>query len=150
MAGLFGNFVVPDQLAQPDDLKNWTGVDPPLNAAHFLRSATSLVLVASGASYYATDPATGMATDPVVAKTLSEATCIQAAAWIALGIDPATGGVIVAGVASKKSIGTASIDYADAGRAAQAKAQAVEQLVPEALRKLAANNLLDSNVWMYS
>lgn len=149
MAGLFGNIVVPDFLAQPGDLAAWTGAATPANATPLLRSATSLVLQASGSSYYATDPVTGLATDTATAAVLRDATCIQAAAWAALGIDPLTGGVVVAGVASQKSIGTAHLTYADAGLAAAAKAQAVTQLVPEAVRKLVENNLMDSNVWMY-
>jgi hypothetical protein len=90
-----------------------------------------------------------LATDPVNAKVLQDATCIQAAAWAALGIDPLAGGVQVAGVESQVSIGTAHITFADAAGAAVAKAAALTRLVPDAARKLAENNLLDSNVWMY-
>jgi hypothetical protein len=57
--------------------------------------------------------------------------------------------VVVASVASSKSIGSASLSYADAGKAADAKAKALTTLVPEAARKLRDNNLMDSNVWMY-
>ena len=149
MAGLFGNIIVPDFLAQPADLAAWTQKPAPDNAAVLLREATSLVLSASGSSYYATDPATGLPTDPAVAKVLNDATCIQAAAWAALGIDPLLGGVQVAAVASQKSIGTAHLTYADAGTAAQARAAALPTLVPAAVRKLVENNLMDSNVWMY-
>jgi hypothetical protein len=149
MAGLFGNFVVPSLLAQPADLAAWTGAAAPANAVPLLRSASSLVISATSTSYYAADPVTGMATDPVALQVLNDATCIQAAAWAALGIDPLKGGVQVAGVASQKSIGTAHITYADAGQAATAKADALTRLVPEAVRKLQENNLLDSNVWMY-
>ncbi len=149
MAGLFGNFVVPSMLAQPADLAAWTGAAVPANATPLLRSASSLVLDASSSSYYAADPATGLATDPVVAQVLNDATCIQAAAWAALGIDPLLGGVVVAGVASQKSIGSAHLSYADAAQAADAKAKALTTLVPEAARKLRDNNLMDSNVWMY-
>jgi|GEM_PF-5468554 len=149
MAGLFGNIVVPDMLAQPADLAAWTGTDAPANANALLRSATSLVLSASGASYYATDQTTGLATDPAVAKVLADATCIQAAAWDAMGINPLLGGVQTAAVASQKSIGSAHLTYADAGQAAQARADALTTLVPEAARKLQQNNLMDSNVWMY-
>ena len=149
MAGLFGNFVVPDMLAQPSDLAAWTGAAVPANATPLLRSASSLVLDATSSSYYAADPVTGLATDPVVAKALSDATCIQAAAWAALGIDPLLGGVVVASVASEKSIGSAHLKMADAAMAADAKAKALTTLVPQAARKLHDNNLLDSNVWLY-
>lgn len=149
MAGLFGNFVVPDALAAPADLAAWTGAAAPANAVPLLRSATALVLSATKGAYYAVDPATGLATDAVVAKVLKDATTIQAAAWAALGIDPLTGGVVVASVASQKSIGTAHLSYADAAQAADAKAKALTTLVPEALAKLSQNNLLASNVWVY-
>jgi hypothetical protein len=149
MAGLFGNFVVPDMLATPADLAVWTGAAVPANATPLLRAASSLVLDASSSSYYAADPVTGLATDPVVAKALNDATCIQAAAWAALGIDPLLGGVVVASVASEKSIGSAHLKMADAAQAADAKAKALTTLVPQAARKLRDNNLMDSNVWMY-
>lgn len=149
MAGLFGNFIVPSMLAQPSDLAAWTQAPAPTNAVVLLRSATSLVIQATASSYYAVDPLTGMATDPVVLQVLNDATCIQAAAWAALNINPLTGGVVVPSVASSKSIGTAHITYADAAQAAASKAEAVLKLVPEAVRKLVENNLMDSNVWMY-
>src|SRR5450830_1013740 len=143
MAGLFGNFVIPDALAAPADLAAWTSTTAPTNAAALLREATSMVLSATKGAYYAVDPATGLATDPVVLKAL------QAAAWAALGIDPNLGGVITATVASQKSIGSAHITLADAAQAATAKERALNGLVPAAQRKLAQNNLLASNVWIY-
>jgi hypothetical protein len=149
MAGLFGNFVVPDALAAPADLAAWTGTTAPANAVPLLRSATALVLSATKGAYYAVDAATGLATDPVVLKVLNDATCIQAAAWAALGINPLTGGVAVSTVVSAKSIGSAHLTYADASQAAAAKTAAVTELVPEAVAKLAQNNLLSSNVWVY-
>lgn len=149
MAGLFGNFPVPDMLAQPTDLATWTGTAAPGNATQLLREATSMVLSATLGGYYAVDPVTGLATDPVVAKVLSDATCIQAAAWAALGYDPNLGGVLTAGVESQTKIGSASIVFADAAAAAAAKQAAIDELVPAAVRKLAQNNLLSSNVWMY-
>lgn len=149
MAGLFGNFVVPAMLAQPSDLATWTGTTAPTNAVVLLRSASSLVLQATSSSYYAADPTTGLATDPVVAQVLNDATCIQAAAWASLGIDPLTGGVKVTRVMSSKSIGTAHITYADGVAAAAAQEKALTQLVPEAVRKLVENSMMDSNVWVY-
>ena len=148
MAGLFGNFVVPDMLAQPADLTAWAGVSPA-NATVLLRSATSLVLDATKGAYYAVDTLTGLATDPVVAKVLNDTTCIQAAAWDAIKYNPLTGGVVTAAVVEEKAIGSARLKYADAGLAAASRAQAVAALVPDALRKLAQNNLLPSNVWIY-
>ena len=149
MAGLFGNFVVPDTLAAPTDLAAWTGTTAPANAVPLLRSATTLVLAATKGAYYAVDPLTGLATDPVVANVLNQATCIQAAAWTTLGVNPLTGGVAVSTVVSQKSIGSAHLTYADAAAAATAKTAAVTELVPEAVAKLSQNNLLPTNVWIY-
>ena len=149
MAGLFGNFVIPDTLAAPADLAAWTGTAAPSNATTLLREASSMVLSATKGAYYAADPATGRATDPVVGKALQDATCIQAAAWAALGIDPNLGGVATATIASAKSIGSAHLSYADAAQAAAAKDAALNGLVPAAVRKLSQNNLLASNVWVY-
>jgi hypothetical protein len=149
MAGLFGNFPVPTMLAQPADLAAWTGTAAPANATALLREATSMVLSATLGGYYAVDSVTGLATDPVVAQVLNDATCIQAAAWAALGIDPNLGGVVTSTIVSQKSIGSAHLSYADAASAAAAKEAALNGLVPAAMRKLAQNNLLPSNVWLY-
>jgi len=149
MAGLFGNFVVPDALAAPADLTAWTGTEAPVNAMVLLRSATSLVLDATKGAYYAVDPLTGLATDPVVAKVLSDATCIQAAAWDAIKYNPLTGGVLTTAVVEEKAIGSARLKYADAATASASRTAAVAGLVPDADRKLAQNNLLASNVWIY-
>lgn len=149
MAGLFGNFVVPDALAAPADLAAWTGAEAPANAVPLLRSATTLVLAATKGAYYAVDPATGLATDTAVAKVLKDVTCIQAAAWASLGVDPLTGGVVVEGVESQVGIGSGRVSYADAAHAAAAKTSALTDLVPEAQMKLSQNNLLSSNVWVY-
>ena len=148
MAGLFGNFVVPDMLAQPADLTAWAG-STPANAAVLLRSATALVLAATKGAYYAVDATTGLATDTAVAKVLKDATCIQAAAWDAIKYNPLTGGVLTASVVEEKAIGSAKIKYADASAAGTARSQAVTGLVPDAVLKLAQNNLLSSAVWMY-
>ena len=149
MAGLFGNFTVPSMLAQPADLASWTQQPVPANAASLLRAATLLVLEAAGSAYYAADPATGLATDPGTAAALRDATCIQAAAWAAMGVDPSRGGVADAKVVAEKSIGSARIVYANAADAEAAKAASLRNLVPDAARLLQLNNLLGSNVWMY-
>jgi hypothetical protein len=149
MPGLFGDFVVPDMLAQPTDLANWTQQALPANAVQLLRSASSLVLEATASAYYAVDTTTGLATDTATYNALRDATCIQAAAWAAMGVDPSLGGVQSAGVVASKSIGSASIVYANAADAEQARSASLRNLVPEAARKLQLNNLLSSNVWMY-
>lgn len=143
------DFVVPPALATPDDLAAWTTTDAPANAVVLLRSATLLVQEATAQAYYDVDPLTGLATDRQTGQALNDATCIQAAAWAALGINPLLGGVADVGVESATKIGTASITYADAALVAQAQFDAVTGLVPEAMRKLQANNLIVPQAWAF-
>lgn len=150
MAGIFGSFVIPSTLASPADLIAWTGATTaPALAVPLLRSATTLVLTATSAAYYDADPATGLPTDADTLQAMNDATCIQAAAWDAIKYNPLAGGVITSGVKSAKSIGTAHITYADGAMAAQARADAIASLVPDALRLLELNGLLGSHVRMF-
>lgn len=149
MAAFYGNFVTPTMLAEPADLAEWTQQEAPDNAVILLRSATSLVLRETRQAYYNVDPLTGLATDTQIGDALRDATVIQAAAWTALGYDPLTGGVLTTGVASSTKIDTASEQYADANMAAQARAAALNCLVPEAERVLELQNLLIPNPWTF-
>lgn len=148
--------------ATPADLTAWTGAAAPTNAVQLLRSASLLVQEATNNAYYDTPPAVGQSSgsynyyrpdalpsDPTVAGVLRDATCIQAAAWAALGIDPTLAGVVKSSVASQKHIGTASITYADAATSAAAKTLAATQLVPEAMRLLRQAHLISTLVWMW-
>ncbi|MCU1408467.1 MAG: hypothetical protein JWM23_547 [Microbacteriaceae bacterium] len=142
MLGYFGPFVVPVTLASPTDLATWTGGTAPANAVALLRSCTTLVLDATEGAYYPVDEVTGLATDTQTLNAMRDATCIQAAAWAELKINPLTGGIDVGGVKKSKKIGSASFDMAGAEQTAAARAYAVTHLVPEALMKLQQNNLL--------
>lgn len=136
--------VYPDTLATSAQYATWTGTTSPGNIDQVLRSCTQLVLDATKLAYYFTDE-TGAPTDDAVAKVLADATCIQAAAWVALNIDPLTGGALVTSkIASSKKIGTAVIAYADGETAVAVAARqaAYTGLVPDAARKLRLNNLL--------
>lgn len=150
--------------ASPEDLATWTGTAPPDNAVTLIRSASLLVQDATSNAYYDTVPdlsgqvssgsynyyqPDALPSDPAVAGALRDATCIQAAAWAALGIDPTLAGVVKPSVASQKHIGTASITYADAGAAAAAKMATVDQLVPEAVRLLTQAHLISTQVWAW-
>lgn len=145
----YGNFVVPDTLATPADYATWTTKAAPANVVQVLRACTSLVLDATEGAYYDTDNTTGVATDPRQMAAMRDAVCIQAAAWVLLGIDPLTGGALTSSVKKSKKIGTASIEYADSAEAAAARAVAYEHLVPEAARKLQQNNLTGSGPWTF-
>lgn len=149
MAAFYGNFVLPDMLAQSTDLATYTGAAAPANADALLRSATTLVLRETRMAYYDVDPATGLATDTQIGGALKTATVIQAAAWAAIGYDPLTGGVQTPDVESSTKMLSSTITYADAGLAAQARAEAITGLVPEAERVLELNNLLLPNPWYF-
>ncbi|QDZ15783.1 hypothetical protein [Humibacter ginsenosidimutans] len=136
------SYVVPDMLATSDDLAEWTKQAAPANADLVLRDCTTLVLDATRTACYETDPATGLAIDPNIAQALNDATCIQAAAWGKLGIDPLAGGIDTGGVKASKSIGSASFAIAGAAQTAAAKAFATDNLVPAAVRRLRQQNLI--------
>jgi hypothetical protein len=138
------DWVVPDALADSDDLAAWIGAAAPANADALLRKATSMVLKATKLAIYATDTTTGLASDPVILQCMNDATCIQAAALNALNIDPLAGGIQQGGFKSTKKIGTATISIAGAEQTAAAIASAATQLVPDALEKLRSQNLLST------
>lgn len=111
-------------------LTTWLGVASPSNATSLLRSASILVRRATLTAVY--DIATGgMPTDADLVAALKDATCSQAATWIALAIDPAQGVAGAGKVVAAKSIGSASVTYATVN-AAQAMADASEFLSQEA------------------
>jgi hypothetical protein len=136
-------YVVPTALATPDDLTEWTGT-APANATALLRSATSLVLDATKLAVYCTDDDTGLPTDVNVLAAMRDATCIQAAAWVALKIDPLAGGIDIVGVKTAKHIGSAGFTVAGAEQAAAQKAAAASSLVPEAVRRLRQQGLIST------
>lgn len=115
-----------------------------------LRAASRLVDGALLTAVYATDD--GRATDPRVLGALADATCAQAAAWAALGIDPVTGlpAEVKRGPVKAKALGTASFDYdtTEATLAAQARTRAATSLAPEAWQILADAGLLTGRVWV--
>lgn len=141
---MYSPFVVPTTLASPVDYATWTQADAPDNIAQILRGCTGLVLDATEGTFYAVDSLTGLATDATTLAALRDATCIQASAWVALKIDPATGGALTSSVRKSKKLGSGAIEYADADvkAAAAARAAAYNGLVPEARRFLQQRNLL--------
>jgi len=141
------SFTVPTALATASDLAAWTGQTAPSNATQLLRAATSLVLENVTALYDTDDD--GVATDTNIKQAMNDAVCIQAAAWSAIGYDPLTGGVLNVKTAASKSIGSGQITYANANVTAQAQQDAYTGLVPEAVRVLGQQNLLDTHIWTY-
>jgi hypothetical protein len=152
MSDYYGDAVVPDMLASVDQFTAWAtrrGITVPDNATALLLSCTILVIDATDGAYYDTDSTTGLATDPLIGNALADATCIQAAAWAALGIDPVMGGTATVGVRTAKGIGSARVSYADAAQAADARALATVGLVPDAERRLRQVNLIGAEPWTF-
>jgi hypothetical protein len=139
-------YPVPDTLASPEDYRSRFGApdtsDDVLTAT--LEACTDLVYRATMTAVYRTDPTTGLASDPVIAAALSDATCIQAAAWITLSISPYAGGITQAKAVSSKKIGSAAFEYAGAAATAAATADAATTLVPAAVRRLQRQGLISS------
>lgn len=140
------SYIIPAMLADAADLQRWTQAPVPDNADTYLRSCSSMVSDATRLAVYRTDPTTGLPTDPTILDAFRDATCIQAAAWITLGIDPLTGGFDTTGVKSSKKIGSAAITVAGADQAAAARAYAAANLVPEAIRVLRVHGLISAVV----
>lgn len=128
------------------DLAEW--IDPPSNADALLRAASLRVREATKTAWYSTG-VTGLPTDTTVAQAFRDATCVHAAALATAGLDPSAGGVLTkAGVATSKSVGSASVSYADAKSAADAKAALLTTLCPDAALILQQAGLMPDAVWV--
>jgi hypothetical protein len=149
MPAYYGDFVTPTAYAQPADLAEYTQSAAPSNAVILLRSATRRVLDATNIAYYSVDATTGLPTDTQILNALRDATVIQAAAWAKIGYDPLAGGVQESAVLQSTKAGGSSDTFADAAAAAQARADAIKSMVPEALDVLRYNNLLIPNPWVF-
>ena len=133
--------------ATPDDLAAWTGTQAPTNALQLLRSASLAVREATELCYYPVD-GNNMPTDATQLQAFNDATCCQAAALAALEVDPTAGGTIVPDVESSVKLGSASVSYADADIAAQAKNQAINGLVNDAQRILRDAQITPTVPWV--
>lgn len=120
--------------ASGDQLAAWLGTTAPSNAGQLCRSATILVAAACYRDPYTDSPS------DVEAPVLRDATCAQAATWIALGVDPSAAGVDSSPVKSSK-IGTGSVER-DTTTLAAARLAAVTELAPEPRAILLAAGLL--------
>ncbi len=124
--------------ASADDLAAWLEAPVPDNVDQLLRSATLLVAGQHGIDE---NPYVVTANQP-----RKDATCAQAAAWIASGIDPASRGLSDTAPVKSKRIGSASIDrdtsLSASVTAFEKRAAIAEQLCPEARQILYVNELL--------
>lgn len=132
--------------ATPDDLTAWTGQPAPDNAVQLLRAASMLVRGATRTAVYQTTPA-GLPRDADVAEAFRDATCAQAALWDTQGIDPdnPTAGPRVA---QSKSIGSASVTYADAGQIIGSRTDAARTLGSAAVTILTDAGLITTRPWV--
>lgn len=143
------SYVVPSILATPPDYTAWTQtVDAPADILSILRACSALVIAATRTSVYDTDPATGIATDTIVSDALRDATCIQAAAWVSLGISGSGGVAQPSNAIKRKKLLTGEIEYSDLElkRVQSARAAATSSLVPEARQHLNARGLISAAV----
>lgn len=150
----WGDFVIPTTFVQASDVAAWMFMDDPsglpATISAIIRSCTVLVLKATQGAFYDADPDTGLPTDTTALQAMKDATCVQAAAWVQLGIDPFLGGVLEGGeVQTSSKLGSASVGYADAAAATAARAAARTHLVPEAAAMLQQRDLLGTNVWSF-
>lgn len=135
--------------ASPTDYTTWTGAAAPSNITQILRSASLAVREATELFYYQVD-STGLPTDAAIKQAFNDATCCQAAALVAAGYDPTTGGTVTASVEQSSSIGTAHITYSntDAQNAAEAKARLITGLTPDAQRILKDAGVMRAAPWL--
>lgn len=136
--------------ATPIDLAVYVTGDPaatveqaPPNAAALIRQASSLVTDATRGAVYAVTP-TGVPADATVLEAMTEATCAQAAAWSANGVDPVKGRSGAAPAVTSKSLGGASVAYSTyaADAAARSDLASGDVLVGAAWRALDQAGLL--------
>lgn len=135
--------------ATETDLIAWVAPDDhPANARRLLRSASLLVRRATMTAVYATASG-GLPSDPDLVTAFRDATCAQAAAWVAQGIDPAGGAAGTSGVPTSSSIGGGSVSYAVPPAALDARATAASQLCDEALAILTDAGLAGTTVGVW-
>ena len=137
--------------ASLDDLVGWSSAEIPdgIDVCARLRSASILVRRETRAARYDTDSA-GKPSDPDVSQAFTDATCAQAAAWIAAGIDPTSSGAVHDQQVASKSMGGRSISLTTAPAEVLAKRFALAtQLCDEARDILANAGLLEGQpAWL--
>lgn len=127
----------------------WNVQLTPESATALLRYAGILVRSATKTAVYEVDEVTGLPTDATLADALRDATCQQVVSWLAVGIDPEKGAAQDVAVVAGKSLGPASIQYADAADAAIARARAARGLSFEAGMYLSTAGLLGGAPQVY-
>lgn len=130
------------QYATAADYRTYCGLnenDPiPDNLTLLLTAAALAVREYTMTLFYQTDPNTGLPSDGGLANTFRDATCAQAAALDANGIDPAMGGAYDPAMTASKSISGASMSSSGADQQATAmlRRQIATGLCPQSIRIL--------------
>jgi hypothetical protein len=133
------------QYATPDDLAVWLDPDPaPANANRLLRAASGLVRDATAGARYAVTPE-GLPAATGVATAFLEATCAQAEAWVASGVDPTKGVAQLPRLIQSKSADGTSVTYGDSGGRAALEALASGTSLVGQARSILSNAGLISN-----
>jgi hypothetical protein len=133
------------------DLAEWlslTGTPMPDYPGGFLRTASMAVTEAMETGFYAVD-STGLPTDAKTLQAFKDATCAQAAALIALEIDPAAGGILQGGqVEQAVQLLSARVQFADSAAAVEGLQQILGGIVPESARCLKQAGLVVGVPWI--
>ena len=133
--------------AVADDYRTYCGLSAtdtiPANLTQLLHTASFAVREYTGTLFYQTD-SDGVPLDPILSAAFRDATCAQAQAMDALGIDPAMGGAIQPNTAASKSISGASVSFTTSEQqtAAQLREQVANGLAPIAIRILRASGAM--------
>lgn len=138
--------------AVDSDYRSYCGIPDtgivPSNLAQLLTAASWAVREATMTCFYQVDD-NGVPIDGMLSAAFRDATCAQAQAMDALGIDPAMGGASQPNTAASKSISGASITYSSSEQQAAAllRQQVATGLAPAAVRILRAAGMPLNTPW---
>lgn len=129
--------------ATADQLTSWAGYSNPqsISVDALLRSASLRVAEAVKTAIYDVDDL-GAPTDADLVDAMRDATCAQAAAMAANGVNPAGGVAGASGAVQASSIGSASVQYAVASNAGSTRQALLTQLTDEAAMILSNAGLI--------
>lgn len=135
--------------ADPAAWLAWSGqADAPADFVQLLRTASRKVRNATALWRYQADPVTWLPTDTSLLQAMSDATCAQISAMIALEVDPDAGSTLDGAVEASVGLGSARITYQGSEAVAEARRATIEGLCPDSLQILRDASQL-SAVWMF-
>lgn len=134
------------------DYADWLSVDPETltdpKIDLRLRYASAMMRRASVASRYRHDKDTGLPTDTHVIQAFRDATCAQAEAWTAQGLDPAEGVTQIRGQLVRKQMNGSEMQWANdtKGLVFDEQLKALSTLAPLAAQIMREAGLLSRSV----